>query len=148
MTYPPKRDLWILVLLILVCLLQFGGALICLGAAAWKHEPGLAIPGFVLATAGSMLLWMLFGSAYEVTATHLILRVGPLRWRLPLDTMADIYSTSRLHHDFGWGLAFSLDRVRITCRDRSLPFWISPEDKAGFIAELARARPDLKVTSD
>jgi hypothetical protein len=148
MIYPPKRDLWLLALLILICLLLFAGAFLLVGASFWKRVPGLWVPGIILGTVGTLLLWFLVGSFYEITESHLILGLGPLRWRLPLDTIAEVYSTSRFHHDFGWGLAFSLDRLRINCRDRLLPFWISPEDKAGFIAELVGARPDLKVTSD
>ena len=69
-------------------------------------------------------------------------------WTLPLDAIEEVYSTSRLKADVGWGLAWSLDRMRIKCRGRMLPFWISPDDKAGFIAELLRAQPGLKVIED
>ena len=101
--------------------------------------------------AGSVLvivLWVALGSGYEIDERDIHLRLGPMRWRLPLDSIEDVYSTCRFHHDFGWGLALSFDRLRIKCRDRWLPFWISPEDKAAFIAELRRANPYMKVTQD
>src|SRR6266478_2251460 len=136
MIYPPKKDLWILVLLMLVSLLLFSGAVLFVGVAFWKHVPALSVAGIIFGSVGILLVWLLVGPFYEITETHLILRLGPFRWRLPLDTIAEVHSTCRLGYDFGWGLAFSLDRVRIKCRDRLLPFWISPEDKAGFIAVL------------
>ena len=148
MTYPAKKDMWLFVLLMLVSLSLFGGALLLVGASFWKHQPGLWVPGAILACVGGFLLWMLLGSFYRITETDLILRIGPLGFRLPLETIVDVHATSRFGNDFGWGLAFSLDRLRIRCRDRLLPFWISPEDKAGFVAELVRSRPEVKVTTD
>ncbi|MGE5192268.1 MAG: PH domain-containing protein [Deltaproteobacteria bacterium] len=148
MTYPPRKDQWLFVLLMLVSLILFGGALLSVGASFWKHEPGLWVPGIVFAAVGSLVLWILLGSRYEITATHLRLRLGPFRWALPLESIVEVYSTSRFGNDFGWGLALSLDRIRIKCRGRLMPFWISPEDKSGFVAELVRAHPGLKVTHD
>jgi hypothetical protein len=148
MTYTPKRDLWIFVLLMLVSLLLLGGGLALAVTFFWKRVPFLWVPGLILGSVGGLVLWSALGSGYEIDERHLILRLGPLRWRLALETIVEIYSTSRLRNDFGWGLALSLDRLRIKCRDRWLPFWISPEDKAAFIAELQRFNPHVKVIED
>jgi hypothetical protein len=148
MTYPAKRDLWILVLLLLVSTFLLGGGMLLVGAFFWKRVPFLWAPGVILASVGSLVLWIALGSRYEIDERDVRLRLGPFRWTLPLDSIVDIYSTSRFQHDYGWGLALSLDRLRIKCRDRWLPFWIAPEDKAAFIAELRGANPNVKVTQD
>jgi hypothetical protein len=148
MIYPAKRDLWILVLLLLVSTFLLGGGMLLVGAFFWKRVPLLWAPGLILSSAGSMVLWIALGSGYEIDERDVHLRLGRWRWTLSIDSIVDVYSTSRFHHDFGWGLALSFDRLRIKCRDRWLPFWISPEDKAAFIAELRRANPQVKVTQD
>jgi|SRR6516162_1694473 hypothetical protein len=148
MIYSAKRDVWILVLLLLVSTFLLGGGMLLVGAFFWKRVPFLWVPGVILTGVGSLVLWVALGSGYEIDERDIHLRLGPMRWRLPLDSIEDVYSTCRFHHDFGWGLALSFDRLRIKCRDRWLPFWISPEDKAAFIAELRRANPYMKVTQD
>jgi hypothetical protein len=148
MTYPAKRDVWISMLLMLISLVQLGVACLLVGAYFWKQVPHLWVPGVILANVGALLLWILLGTRYEIGEHDLILRLGPLRWKLGLDTIVEIYSTNRLRNDFGWGLALSLDRVRIKCRNRWLPFWISPESKTDFIAELRRANPHVQVVQD
>ena len=149
MRYPVKKDLWISVVLLLVSVASFSAALASVAASAWKPEPGLWPAAFVFGSIGGLVLWMLLGSSCEITETHLYLSLGPLSWRLSLETIAEAHATSRLFDkDLGWGLALSHDRLRIKCRDRWMPFWISPESKPEFIAELQRAVPGLKVTSD
>lgn len=148
MIYPPKKDMWVFALLMTVSVFLCGGAVLLVVRFFWKHEPFLWVPGVILGSAGGMLVWILAGSVYEITETDLILRLGPLRWRLRLEAIEEVYSTTKLQNDIGWGLALSSDRIRIKCRDRFMPFWISPEDKSGFIAELVRSRPGVKVTED
>jgi hypothetical protein len=148
MIYPAKRDWWISMLLMLISLVQFSIAGLLVVTYFWKQEPHLWVPGVILANVGGLLVWILLGTRYEIDEMDLLLRLGPLRWRLAIDSIVEIYSTSRLQNDFGWGLALSLDRVRIKCRDRWLPFWISPENKADFIAELRHANPHVHVIQD
>jgi hypothetical protein len=148
MVYPAKRDWWIAGLLVLISLIQFSGACLLVGVYFWKQVPHLWVAGLILGNVGGLLLWILLGTRYEIEERELSLRLGPMRWRLAIDSIVEIYSTHRLRHDFGWGLALSLDRLRIKCRDRWLPFWISPAEKADFIAELQRANPHVKVIRD
>jgi hypothetical protein len=113
-----------------------------------KQQPGILVPAAVLMAVAFFLLWIWSSSSYEITETDLVIQFGPLQWYLPLETIEEVHSTSRLKPDLGWGLAWSLDRMRIKARGRLLPFWISPDDKAGFIVELLRAHPGLKVIED
>src|SRR5262245_30486622 len=148
MVYPAKRDWWITGLLALISLIQLGGACLVVGVYFWKQVPHLWIAGLIQGNIAAVLLWILTGTRYEIEEPNLIIRLGPLRWRLAIDSIVEVYSTGRLHADFGWGLALSLDRLRIKCRDRWLPFWISPESKADFIAELRHANPHVQVIQD
>lgn len=148
MIYPPKRDLWLVMIILLVGLIFFGLACFLLVKFILTREPLLWVPALIMAAVGGLLMWFMLGTYYEITDKDLLIRLGPLRWKLSLETIVDVYSTTRLQADFGWGLAWSMDRLRIKCRGRVMPFWISPEDKAAFIAELVRVRPGLNVTED
>jgi len=148
MIYRPKRDLWIAVIINLACLLELGMGVFLAGAAILSHQPALWMPAMLTASVGLILAWVWFRSYYEVTQADLVIRFGPLRFTLPLEELINVHSVCRLKADVGWGLAWSLDRVRIRCQGRMFPVWISPADKLAFIQDLLRARPDLKVTED
>jgi hypothetical protein len=148
MIYPAKRDWWIAGLLVLISLIQLGGACLFVGVYFWKQVPHLWVAGLILGNVAALLLWILIGTRYEIGEQDLLIRLGPMRWRLAIGSIVEIYSTHRLRHDIGWGLALSLDRLRIKCSDRWLPFWISPQNKFDFIAELQRANPQVQVIQD
>ena len=148
MIYRPKRDLWVALIIILACLVELGMGISVLAHAILSHQPALLVPAALCGGVGLLLAWLWFGSSYELTETELVIRFGPLRFTLPLEGVIDVHATDRLKADFGWGLAWSLDRVRIRFRGRLLPFWISPDDKQAFLEDLMRVRPDLKVTED
>ncbi len=148
MIYSPKRDWWVAALILASGAIQLSGACLLVVVAIRMHQPGIVVPAAVLMAVAFFLLWIWSSSSYEITEIDLVIQVGPLRWTVPLETIEEVYSTSRLKADLGWGLAWSLDRMRVKARGRLLPFWISPDDKAGFIGELLRAHPGLKVIED
>src|SRR5947209_4464590 len=90
MVYPGGRDWWLVGLLSVVTapLLVGGGTMI--GVAAVAGQPLALIPGTMLLLVGSMLLWVILGTSYEITEASLILRCGPFRWTVPLDAIEDI----------------------------------------------------------
>jgi hypothetical protein len=108
----------------------------------------LAIPAIALAAVAAMLVWSWVAAWSEITPTTLVIRFGPFRWTIPLESIAEVRSVSRFIVRPAWGLAWSLDRVYIKCRDRPLPYCISPGDKPGFLAELRRMRPGAIFSED
>jgi hypothetical protein len=145
MIYPSKKDLWISLLVIPVCLAMLGVGIFLLALALTRiAPPPTALPGLILMVVGVMTLWAYFSTSCEITLTELIVRLGPLRWRIPLEAIADVAPKSSLSPDRAWGLTWSLDRLIINYRKRSgrmafLGFAVSPEDKEGFLNELAEA---------
>src|SRR5258707_12255527 len=80
---------------------------------------------------------------YEVTSTDLIVRCGPFRTIVPLDTIVEVFPTNNPLS----APAPSLDRLRINYRKKTGRKWftlISPKDKEGFVRDLASAAPRLR----
>jgi hypothetical protein len=153
MIYPAKKDGWAAAILLIIALLLIG-----VGILIWYLVltgmlpilPKTLIPILVPPLAAIMLLWILYGTSYELTASDLIIRYGPFRWKTPLQRIVAVVPTRKVFHRPGWGFALSLDRLEIEFlkangKASRLPLTISPEDKAGFIRELAEAVPGLRV---
>jgi len=126
-----KVDWWIRLLLGLAIAGMFvGGAIGILEGAA-----PLEITTLILALiAGlALIVWVLVGTRYTVDRGTLIVRAGPLRWKIPLDEITAVEATkSPLSSP-----ALSLDRLRIRYgNNRSL--MISPADRAGFLKAIGQ----------
>jgi hypothetical protein len=152
--YPAKRDWWVACLVVPGSLLLVGiGAVIANQVVTQGMPPvpgllGAAVPAAI----GGLLLWLFCGTSYEIGDTHLITRLGPFRFRVPLDAIEEAVSTTGFRVVIGLGLAWSLDMVLVKYRKasgrRAFPVSISPQDKWEFIRELAGAVPGLKVVGE
>ncbi len=153
MIYPAKKDRWAAGLLLIIALLLIGvGILIwyLLLTGVLPILPQTLIPILAPPVAAIMLLWILYGTSYELTVSDLIIRYGPFRWKTPLERIVAVLPTTKIFHRPGWGFALSLDRLEIEFlkangKSSRLPLSISPEDKAGFIRDLAQAVPGLRI---
>jgi hypothetical protein len=149
--YPAKCDWWISCLVVLLSLVQVGiGTLIAYDVAtrAVTPVPGLGVAALLVGI-GGLLLWLWVGTSYEIGEKDLVNRLGPFHFRVPLNAIDEVILTRGFRLVFGLGLAWSLDMVHVkyrsTNRRRAWPVSISPQDKTGFLHELAEAVPGLKV---
>src|SRR5262249_41458408 len=151
---PAKKDWWLAPSLLLTGLVMIGVGVILpfldangLGRANPTSPLPDALAGLLIAAAGVLLLWMFFSAAYEIAPSDLLVRLGPFRWRISLWDIVEVVPKRGLSPDWGWGMALSLDRLRISYRKVSgrmaLPVIISPADREAFLAELATAAPHL-----
>ncbi len=77
------------------------GNIACLGVfalvqvAAGEIPPLQGLPvGLLLAAAGGVWLWMFFAASYEIAEWDLVWRLGPFRWRVPLDAVEEAEATN------------------------------------------------------
>jgi hypothetical protein len=153
MIYPAKKDKWAAGILLIIALLLMGVGILVwylVLAGMLPIIPPTLIPVFVPPMVGIVLLWILYGTNYEMTASDLIVRFGPIRWRMPLERIVKVVPRRKVFGRPGWALGLSLDRLEIEFLKANgkvsrLPLCISPEDKAGFVRELAEAIPGLQV---
>lgn len=150
MTYRSKKDWW-LVLLILPIMFGFAvGGIVLVSLAVIQAVPlPFMAEGLALTAIGVMILWAFFSTSCEITPSDLVVRFGPLRWRIPLEAIVDAVPKKWMSPELAWGLAWSLDRLIIKYRKRNgrrawLGLAVSPEDKEKFLDDLAQAVADAQ----
>jgi hypothetical protein len=145
MIFPSKKDLWIVILVLTVSLLILGIGLFLLCLIVVQAAPPFAlIPGLILLAVGGLLLWPVCSTYCEITSADLVVHFGPVRVRIPLDTIAEVIPKTCYTAEAAWHLGWSLDRVVIKYRKKSgkvawIGVAVSPADKEGFLAKLAEA---------
>lgn len=137
--YPTKRDAWLVALLWV--------AVIALLTATWNlwRAPGSMtfrlIMSALLVASAAFVLWVLYGTRYMLTDYDLIVRSGPFRWTVPLDSITEVFPT----HNPLSSLACSLDRLHIRYRGSRWGVMVSPQDKEGFLRDLAARSPSIRI---
>jgi hypothetical protein len=153
MIYPAKRDWWITGLLLVPGCFLVADSLFLAGVALQLNRGYalLLVPALFLVV-GLVLLWVVFGTSYEITADALRVRFGPFRWTVPLRSVVEVHSSRTFGSVVGWGLALSLDRLLVRYRKgngrMAFGVRISPQDKAAFVRELQEKAPGFCVSGD
>lgn len=136
--YPSKRDVWIVALL----LIGVAGAVVAAVDVWFSPLPIVQkslLLGFLVATA-TLIVWVLGTTSYTLTLTELRIRCGPMRTRVPLETIEEIApSSSPLSSP-----ALSLDRLHVKYRGSKMGVRISPLDTSGFLAAVAERDASLE----
>jgi len=138
--YPSKRD-GLLVALLWVTVL----GMVFAAVSFWQEPASLGVrAGFaaLMAASGAFVIWVLYSTSYSLSGGELLIRSGPFRWSVRLDSIEEIYPTRNILSS----PAFSLDRLRIRYRGSRYGVMISPENKSAFLQDLATRSPGLKVT--
>lgn len=152
MVYAAKKDWWARIILLPALSMIFAGLGMPILLFNLLPAP-MFLVFFLEAALGVMMLWAFFHGAYEITESHLLVRFGPLRWRIPLDHLVEVVPKRGLGADVGFGLAWSADRLIVRYRKASgkkawFALAIAPEDKVGFLLELTEKAPQLEVLPD
>jgi hypothetical protein len=136
--FPSKRDGWLVTVLWLASLVDFGAAVgLWLGS---EGAPALVAP--LLVAAGLFQLHVLYATDYTFEGEALRIRASLFRWRVPLAAIDAVEPTRNPLSS----PACSLDRLRISYGAKRI--MISPLDKAGFLRALAQRARQLAVAGD
>jgi hypothetical protein len=153
MVHNAKVDRWLAVVIGGTAVVEVGVGATILLVGLMTDQPslwpilGIAAVFFGAGALIALVLWGCYRTRYEVAAPHLIVRFGPLRSRVPLDAIVEVFPT----HNPLSAPAPSLDRLRINYRTKAGWMWfalVSPRDKEGFVRDLASAAPQLHPTGD
>lgn len=137
--YPSKRDGWLVAVIWLSLVVMVASAI---GVMTTPDPPSVRLGVSVLMLAlAAFTLWIYGSTHYTLAGAELIIRCGPFRWRVELDSIDEV-SPSRNPLS---GPAFSLDRLHIKYRGSRMGILISPREKTAFLLDLVSRCPDLKL---
>jgi hypothetical protein len=137
MVYPSKKDRRLVLAIAAISLVPISlGGHFLLG--------GDVIPGLLFLGVGLLIPWTFLGSRSEITATELLLYHGPVRRRVALQDIVEVFPIREIETE----PSSPLDHLRINYQQRmQLNFvLLAPQDQAGFLRELNERVPGLKVT--
>ncbi len=139
--YPSKRDAWI-VLLLWVSVLGMAAAAVAIWVDEVSHGFRAGMSALLTATAG-FTVWVLYSTSYTFDKEELIVRSGPFRWKVPLDSIHEVFPTRNPLSS----PACSLDRIRIRY-GRRWGIMSSPVNKSAFLRDLVTRVPELELRGD
>jgi membrane protein YdbS with pleckstrin-like domain len=140
--YVSKRDWW-LVLLLWTSAIGMGVAAV----AVWVEPGPLGLRiglTALLAVSAVFAVWVLYSTRYSFERDVLVIRSGPFRWRVGLDSIEEVVPTRNPLSS----PACSLDRLRIRYASSRMGIMISPENRAGFLRDLVARAPGLELVGD
>ncbi len=122
-----KIDLWVAIIL-------WGGILIMAGTVTSLH--GQTIISYAIGLPLiALLLWIYFGTYYELRDEYLYCRCGPFTEKIPYPKIKSV----KLSRNMLSSMALSLDRIEIKQHGKGYLLgttYISPENREQFMNEL------------
>lgn len=148
--FPAKVDFAVAMLLSSMATIFIG-----IGLASMLLANASVFGGVMLILTGAMLLWIWRGTFYQITDKYVVMRSGPIRWRIPLRKITEARITAN-----GWllvggsylRLALSADAIMIQYQGKWFGLiepaaLISPKDREAFLHRLVEGCPDLELAA-
>ena len=126
-----KVDWWVRLLLGFA----IAGVFVAMGSVVLEGADPVVTTVTILACIAGLALFVsvLLGTAYTVDRGVLLIRCGPFRWRVAIDSITAVEETRNPLSS----PALSLDRLRIRYGKRR-QVMVSPADKAGFLKAIGK----------
>jgi hypothetical protein len=142
---------WLIGVFVAAAVLELVIAGLVLSASFEKGNPqeGAVVAAICVGAAVvfALLPWLFARIRYEITATELVIYMGPFRPKVPLTDITEVYPTKNPLS----APAPSLDRLHIGYRTKNGGTWfalISPKDREAFVRDLVAAAPQLRRVGD
>ncbi|HYY98595.1 MAG TPA: PH domain-containing protein [Pyrinomonadaceae bacterium] len=145
MLHRSKKDLWLFGLVWGAALAPLAAGLFNLVAPGGNVQLGWSLVRVGVVTAAAVL-FTTYPLEYEIASGELVARSGLMRWRVPLSSIQEV-SPSR---NPASAPAWSLDRLRVEYLKggSARTLYVSPEDKAAFLRDLADSTPGLELRGE
>lgn len=127
--FEAKRDLWLSIVIWLA-------TVVTLAAAVNGYRTDRVLFASLMVAAAGVVLWILYGTYYTVSQDRLVVRSGPFRWNVALESIVSIEPTRNPIS----APATSLDRLEIVYDGGRKVLLVSPARKDEFRAAIAAAR--------
>ncbi len=134
-----KVDRWLVITLTITVLLS---VLAISGAVLWDYNRMNLLTALMVFAAGIVLVFVLiFSLRYEIKGRALVIRFGPMVWRIPLKTISEIRETTSC-----WPApALSIKRLEVRYGDNRKVF-ISPRRRRDFLHAI-RQKSNITIVS-
>lgn len=134
-----RIDVW-------VPLICFGPVILALAliVAEYRVTPttSLVVGGAVCVGIFALFGWVIFGTSYDMTATELVVRSGPIRATISISSIRKLRQSSTILA----GPALSMQRLELDYGKYDTAI-VSPRDVEGFVAALVARNPAIEVSS-
>lgn len=158
MRYPAKKDFGTACAFLLFISMFVGFGIFAIVIEGFGGGAAAVVAGVLVVLTALLWVWFWFGTSYEITASEVIIRLGPLKQRIRIEKIVEAVPTSSAWLMVG-GLhircALSRDAIMIKSSKKLWPLvflpykaLISPQDKTGFLQALAEASPNLERSED
>ena len=137
-----KKSAGLITVVAAVLLICFAGGIFLLATG----DGGDIALGIAALAASLAYLWLTIPVSYQITAGELLVRGGPFRWKIPLDSILHVRRSKNPMSAPAWSLA----RLHISYRKKNRKSFvlISPKDRKAFVEKLEAAAPGLKKDGD
>jgi hypothetical protein len=140
--YYSKRDRWLVGVLWFVIVFSIASMLFVFYTVTSVVSIIAQVSLFLIMVA--FCLSILRNTYYVLEGDHLLIRSGWFRWRTELADIEEVTPSRK-----AWSsAALSMDRLYVRHRKLRSSSYISPEDKEGFLRDLASRSPDLVQMGD
>ena len=92
-----------------------------------------------------LFAWIWFDTAYILTDGFLVYRSGPLRGKIPIETISEIHG--HVHSWSGIRPALSFEYLKIRYKG-SREVFIAPREEQSFIEDLKKHNPTIVVRNE
>ena len=137
MCFSSKRDWWMVALGVI-------GIIVCINGTLDSSSPTLL--RILLAMVVILIIWIGIGTNYTITEEQLMVRSGPLTWKIPFSQITKIQPNDAISdYFFIKGPALSADRLDIGYKKEATYYslLVSPDKKDEFVNLLKARCPNL-----
>lgn len=123
----------------------------CIALLSWLSVESIIKNGFAISTiflcalttvVNGALLWIIFGTYYQITLTDVHYHLGPIKGKLDINKITEITANKTLWAGFKPALGFKGLIIKYNKYDE---IYFSPLDNSTFITELLKINPDIKI---
>ena len=137
MVFKSRVDLWLGVVVLPLAASPLAIALVNgTDASRWRETWWVLS---ILAASAVFVAWVFLGTNYTLAERELLVRAGPLRWHVALDTLQSVRPTRNPLSS----PALSLDRLELRY-GRGKTLLISPADQPRFLQVLSERAPHVQ----
>lgn len=141
MKFQSRKDLLFSIVILGSCAILIGACVVAFAKGNIKADEYWLIP--ILLLVAFLLLWLFFGTNYELTPQKFIYKSGPIKGSINLDRIKEVVVGQTLWVGYRPATA---RKGLIVKYDSFNEIYITPKTNETFIKKLLELKSDIKIT--